>query len=407
MSEVGVEQFRGYLESVEKFAAKVRKEPIERRTLERFRKLELELQGLERGFSQYKSGYNLRKDKTSFEEVKNYASNISEVLTRVREVLISWSPTQPQVVEVLDRAKMGEKFDLRTAASLLPAMDSTEDSVRQLIDAIELYDSFLDTEGKSQLVIYILKVKLSLNAKIRLEKTYGSVQSLVRDMRKHLLTEKSAATLAVELHKARQNNRSVENFGKDIEQLMLELTLSQSKGDDRAQVVLQGVNEDLAINAFCNGLKDGNLRTVIRSRGYGTLKDTIAGAKDEERNSLFVSPTNNVFHARGQHFSRGSQGHSYFRGHGRQNASSGNFSFGQGTRSSNQQNYFRVNNSRGRRQIHGRTPLNRRPSRVNNNNNNIVNRSSSHRAYITEGQGAVSTGNSDSSRFFRVPRAEY
>ncbi|KAJ3660259.1 hypothetical protein Zmor_004715 [Zophobas morio] len=44
--------------------------------------------------------------------------------------------------------KMTEKFDLKTAASLLPVMDGSERVTKQLIDGIEMYDSMLDDNGK-------------------------------------------------------------------------------------------------------------------------------------------------------------------------------------------------------------------------------------------------------------------
>lgn len=65
---------------------------------------------------------------------------------------------------------MGENFDLRTAASLLPSMDGSEEATKQLIDAIELYSELLDQSSKPLLVKYILKAKLNQNAKCRLNK---------------------------------------------------------------------------------------------------------------------------------------------------------------------------------------------------------------------------------------------
>ena len=43
---------------------------------------------------------------------------------------------------------MTEKFDLRTAASLLAVMIDSEVVTRQLIDSIELYGTMLDDTNK-------------------------------------------------------------------------------------------------------------------------------------------------------------------------------------------------------------------------------------------------------------------
>lgn len=52
---------------------------------------------------------------------------------------------------------MADKFDLKAAATLLRVVDNSKDtSVRQLIDAIELYDSLFNADGKKLLTAYVL-----------------------------------------------------------------------------------------------------------------------------------------------------------------------------------------------------------------------------------------------------------
>ena len=109
---------------------------------------------------------------------------------------------------------MTEKFNLKTATSLLPLMNGNESVTKQLIDAIELYDSLLDNDGKQALTNYVLKARLTESAKIRLKNVYASNALLVQDMRRFLLTTKSAASLSTQLVQIRQNNMSIEDFGR-------------------------------------------------------------------------------------------------------------------------------------------------------------------------------------------------
>lgn len=178
---------------------------------------------------------------------------------------------------------MAEKFDLRTATSLLPCMDNSESTTKQLIDAIELYAQLLDDAGKTLLINYVLKVKLSQCAKLRLEKAYTSVESLIRDMKRHLLTKKSATALANQLHNVKQHQKSIDGFGKTIEELMVDLTLAQAENDENAVKVLSKINEKVAINAFANGLKNHELRTIIKARNFDNLKDAVCAAVEEGR----------------------------------------------------------------------------------------------------------------------------
>lgn len=91
-------------------------------------------------------------------------------------------------------------------------MDDTGDVTKQLIDAIELYDTFLDNVRKNLLINYALKIKISKNEKLRLENTHNSVDELIRDMKSHLLTKKSAAVMSTQLHCVRQDHKTLDEY---------------------------------------------------------------------------------------------------------------------------------------------------------------------------------------------------
>lgn len=63
-----------------------------------------------------------------------------------------------------------ESFSLKTAGSLLPSMDGNEDTTKKLVDSILFYEILLKNDDKKHLVNYVLKTRLSQNAKIRLKK---------------------------------------------------------------------------------------------------------------------------------------------------------------------------------------------------------------------------------------------
>lgn len=173
-------------------------------------------------------------------------------------------------------------FDLKVAVSLLPVLDGNEEKTRQLIDAIQLYESMIDDVGKTNLINFVLKTRFNQNAKLRLSQTYATVRALVEDMRKHLLTRKSDTALQSKLINTIQGNKSVENFGKELEELFIELTISQAEGNNNAYAVLKPINERNAIKRFADGLRDKKLSTIIAARNFDTLKDAIRSALDEE-----------------------------------------------------------------------------------------------------------------------------
>ncbi|CAG4993646.1 unnamed protein product [Colias eurytheme] len=263
-----------------------------------------------------KFGIKRLKSETAFEKYevakqvyKEYKNYIQVVEIKVEELSVTL-----EIDSLFDKIKnlmtiMSTKpeFELKTAVSLLPVMDDTENVTLQLIDAIELYVTMISKESITNLIQFVCKTRLSRNAKLRLKDTYSSVEEMVSDMKKHLLTTKSEIALQKKLLNCYQGNRSIDKFGTELEQLFVNLTISQSKGNSDTFSILKSINEKQAIHKFADGLRNDRLKTVIAARNYNSLKDAIQGAKDEE--VTMTSPSSNqVFFAKGRPYHRGLQG---------------------------------------------------------------------------------------------------
>ncbi|KAI5634681.1 hypothetical protein NE865_12589 [Phthorimaea operculella] len=175
-----------------------------------------------------------------------------------------------------------DKFDLKVALGLLPSMTDSEENTKTLIDAIEYYSSTLDDATQPNLISFVLKTRLSQSAKLKLENTYGTVKDLTKDMRKHLLPQKSATAIQAKMHSLRQNEKSVEEFGKELSEIFVDLTISQADGDASAYKILRPLNEKTAIKRFADGLRNRRLSTIITARDFSTLKDAIQAAKEAD-----------------------------------------------------------------------------------------------------------------------------
>nr|CAH7724571.1 unnamed protein product [Callosobruchus chinensis] len=82
------------------------------------------------------------------EAICKYVDNIEEIGS---EIYVGTSSTKDSYSDSSEyddpvNATMGENFDLRAAAGLLPIMDGTESVTKQLIDGIEIYDELLDAQ---------------------------------------------------------------------------------------------------------------------------------------------------------------------------------------------------------------------------------------------------------------------
>lgn len=269
-------------------------------------------------------------------------------------------------------------FDLKVALNLLPVMTDELSNTKQLIDGVEYYNSVLKKESTNNLIAFILKSRLSQSAKLKLEQNYDTVSDLLKDMKERLLPKKSASAIQKQMMTLKQNDLSIDEFGKKLSEMFVDLTISQSENNSNSFDVLKPLNERQAIKQFAEGLRSRRLGTVITARNYTSLKDAIQAAVDEDAPStqateLFTIQRNNNnrnFRARtfrnqrGAPFSSSSyqqRGAYSSRGRGYANTSSGRGWRGQpsgrgymrprrGRYTGNSNNYF----NRGRRpeQIH-------------------------------------------------------
>ncbi|CAK1553245.1 unnamed protein product [Leptosia nina] len=194
-------------------------------------------------------------------------------------------------------AKM-EKFDLRTATSLLPELTGEEMVTKKLIDGIDLYSSMIDQESQKKIINFILKTRCTENAKTRLANTYESCNLLLIDMKKHLLTKKSSTAIHSEIMKAHRGTLSLERYGQIIESLMVNLTVAQADDKPESYGVLQPVYEKIAIQRFVTGLRNKSLTTILAARNDNKLKDVIRAAKVEEVTVLATDLQENMFIAK-------------------------------------------------------------------------------------------------------------
>lgn len=221
--------------------------------------------------------------------VKSYCEKIKESYKYISEFCNKTYTRDSTSGSTSSNQKVSKmEFDLKTALSLLPVMNNDVSNTKQLIDGVEYYDSILNAQQcKTNLINFVLKNRLSQVAKLKLKANYGSVGELVTDMRSILLPKKSPVALQNKLQNMCQEQKSVNEFGKEITEVFMNLTIAQADGNPENLKVLQPLNEKQAIKRFADGLRYKRLGTIIAARNFDSLKDAIQAAIDEE----LVSPS--------------------------------------------------------------------------------------------------------------------
>ncbi|KAF5276796.1 hypothetical protein FQR65_LT16175 [Abscondita terminalis] len=197
-------------------------------------------------FNQINEVFNQTHQPISIINETECVANINKYFVAIDEIL------QDTLRDIGQQA--ASKFDLKTASTLLPVMSDCENVTKHLIDPIKFYDQILNDDGKMLLTQYVLATRNSQKAKLCLANSYASNADLIQALRENFLTKKSATSLASQLQTARQANKSISDFGKSIEELLYQLTITQADNNAAALNILQTVNEQSAINAFANGL---------------------------------------------------------------------------------------------------------------------------------------------------------
>lgn len=252
------------------------------------------------------------KKRDSLIQTFNQSRQNSDKVQLVKQILKNINRQLNEIKFIIDSrinvGIMGEKFDIKTASSLIPVMDGSESKTKRIIQAIEFYSELLDDAGKKLLIKYVLKTCISEFAIIRLEDDYATVAELIKDLKCNCLTPKQASVLFGQLYTSNQGNKSIDDYGRDLEALMVELTLSQSKGDVNTQKILRPINESIVTQIFIEGLQSQELKTILKAQNCEILSKAIEVAK---KNCPQSSKIENAYFANANGFRRGYRSNSY------------------------------------------------------------------------------------------------
>ena len=249
---------------------------------------------------------------------KDYRLHIKTLhLTKSSDIELTCEAIEETYKKIVNYMQVGtieivqkmDNFDLKTASTLIPLMDGRQENIEQIIDGIEMYSNCLKgEESKKLLISFVLKTRLSKTAKLKLNPEYSTIESLLLDIKKYLLTKKSANSLLSQINNLSQNNMSISKYGEKLEELFIGLTITQAGENEKAREILRPLNEQLAIKRFSDGLRNRRLSTIISARNYSALKDAVRAAEDEELASPGSSSQTAVYS-----YSQGNRNQSYYR----------------------------------------------------------------------------------------------
>lgn len=192
-----------------------------------------------------------------------------------------------------------KKMDLNMSdiIKVVPIFDGNHKDLDNFLNLIKLYHDQLKVAEQAKLITLILAVKISncVRSKISLEETPDTFRKLKELLNKIFQSKRSVLEIQSELFNAKQTG-SIENFIAKIESLVNELNAVQKKNliDADAKTIHQ-LSDQLALNAFKNGLMEKLKPTVLASRPKNLL-EAVETAR--EATKIIGYDTNNVSYLR-------------------------------------------------------------------------------------------------------------
>lgn len=220
-----------------------------------------------------------------------------------KEIVEDIFETSFSLIESLNMAK----FELATAIKLINTFEGENSDVLDFTRSVNYYansfgpedDKITECERK-KLIDFLLNIKIKGHARQIFLRTPTSIKQLCDQLLKRFKPRETMADLTDKLHSVSQEQRTVDNFAKEIELLSYKLLQLQMIGkSDDAEGTVREMNEFTVVEAFKRGLRRELKDAVVAAR-VTTLGDAIdiaqaaeSAHRDEPNNIMAMEARNN------------------------------------------------------------------------------------------------------------------
>jgi Zinc knuckle len=178
---------------------------------------------------------------------------------------------------------MAMEFDLGIALRLPPLAKAGVEESRDFLNAVEAYHELLNDIGKTTLLKFVIKSKITGAAKTKIGdgvvENFEQLQALIRGK---CGVNESFDSLSAQLKCAKRGKKSEEEFAAQLEALGNQLAdLEIQRSGELANVgksAIRGVFERQTLAAFNQGLSRVEVRTAVIAARPSTMSDALSVA---------------------------------------------------------------------------------------------------------------------------------
>lgn len=252
------------------------------------------------------------------------------------------------ITEKLKKLEMAPKLDLSLALKLVKPLDGSVIELTRYIESVVLLRDYAEDVPEAA-ILKFLKTTLVGSAHGTID-GQNTIQQAITTLKQKFSIKVTPRAVESEMHSMKQNQKTISDFGSEIEKLTAKLAAAHvSSGTFVSEVAAANIVQPIAVEAFIDGLRDPSSKFFLRARNPMTLNKAISDAlectpstsKSTNETALWCG-----FQYQGHH--NGGRNRGYYRGRGSYgNRSRGNFQNSRG-RGGNYQNYQNSYGTRGR-----------------------------------------------------------
>lgn len=182
-----------------------------------------------------------------------------------------------------EEEEMPPKLDLGLALKVVHPFDGAVTKLTAYIESVELLQDYAEGVPEAD-ILKFMRTTLKGAA-------HGAIENCdTITLAKEALKQKFAIRVTPravenELNAKRQQNKSISDFGSEIEQLSAKLAAAHvSTGTFANEAAAVNIVEPIAVQAFANGLRDPATKFFLRARNPTTLNKAISDALECQTN---------------------------------------------------------------------------------------------------------------------------
>lgn len=207
------------------------------------------------------------ENKLTLEEVEDFQQKLNSLKNQLDNL----------ICEKIKKLEMPPKLDLSLALKLVKPFDGSVTELTRYIESVELLKDYADDVPEAT-ILKFLKTTLIGSAHGTIDGV-NTINQAMTELKQKFAIRVTPKAVESEMHCLRQNQKSISDFGCEIEKLTAKLAAAHvSTGTFASEAAASNIVQPIAVEAFIDGLKDPSTKFFLRARNPTTLNKAISDA---------------------------------------------------------------------------------------------------------------------------------